>query len=189
MQAHDALRACATLTGLDVVKVGLRLKRNDDADAEESFRQWARHACPKRWALVLFADDEGFVPHWSAVIKRASEHGCYACVIDTADKQSGAGLPTLLSTSALRSIIATVRALGMVAILAGSLREQDIAVLRAMGADYLGFRGLLCAEGGARGRAGRITSQGLQRVQACFHNRARATAGAQLSTWAESAKV
>ena len=56
MQAHEALRACATLTGLDVVKVGLRLKRNDnaDADAEESFRQWARHACPKRWASRAF---------------------------------------------------------------------------------------------------------------------------------------
>ncbi|MBC6444570.1 MAG: hypothetical protein GDA50_03940 [Alphaproteobacteria bacterium GM202ARS2] len=185
--AYENLRACGTLAGVDVVKVGLRLVSGErlPSTIDDSFRQWARHAYPKKWALVLFADDVGFATHWHTVVARASRQGCYACVIDTANKKSGDNLTTLLSMESLRALVTRVHGLGMGVIFAGSLREQDIGILSSFGVDYLGFRGLLCAGG----RNGRIDEQSLQRVQACFHKRVRATAGAQLSTRAWSARV
>ena len=50
-----------------------------------------------------------------------------------------------MSAVALAAFIASVKAHGLLCGLAGKLALADVMPLRALGADYLGFRSALCA--------------------------------------------
>jgi len=157
-------------TGVDVVKVGMRLHESpddvawDEASYDRCFSVWRDavdgHA---RWACVLFADDRGFRRLWRRVVPKAFAYGCYALVVDTANK-TGLSLPRYLSCGEMRDITHCVRACGGVSILAGSLHFSDIAPCGDSSPDYLGFRGLLC-EGG---RMGVLSMARLRRVARYF---------------------
>ena len=83
-------------------------------------------------------------------------------MLDTADK-SGPGLTDLLEISEIERFVALGRELGMLTGLAGRLHLSDIPALLPVGADYLGFRSVLCDE---RRRERRLSGDAVARVQA-----------------------
>ncbi|MEP9369858.1 (5-formylfuran-3-yl)methyl phosphate synthase [Xanthobacter sp. VNH20] len=112
-----------------------------------------------RLIAVLFADR---APDFSLLpaLKAAEFHGV---MLDTADKGAGR-LTDHLPLPRLQDFVTQARALGLLTGLAGSLRLADIAPLRALSPDYLGFRGALC--GGARTDA--LDPAALVRVRAAM---------------------
>lgn len=124
-------------TGADLLKVGL-------------FAGPERTAClpplepiARRQPLVavLFADQEPDL----ALIPRIAGAGFVGVMMDTANKTRGP-LTLLASRSLLSEFVAAARHHGLLAGLAGSLREDDVAALLPLGPDYLGFRGALCTD-------------------------------------------
>ncbi|KQP41303.1 hypothetical protein ASF49_18230 [Methylobacterium sp. Leaf104] len=131
--------AAMAATGVDVVKVAVRA----DASADDLAR--AAAAASGRLIAVLFAeagDATGLVP----ALRRA---GFLGAMIDTAGKD-GRRLTDHLPLPVLAAFTRACRGHGLVSGLAGSLALPDIAVLAALGPDYLGFRGGLCASGNRR---------------------------------------
>jgi uncharacterized protein (UPF0264 family) len=64
----------------------------------------------------------------------------------------------------LASFVRRARARGLLTGLAGSLRREDVPALLPLGADYLGFRGALCAAG----RAGSLDPMALAAIRAAL---------------------
>lgn len=127
-------------TGVDYVKVGL-FAGGDAAALVAGLSALARR---HRLVAVLMADqspDLGLLPS-------LAEAGFAGVMLDTADKRRG-GLRAHLADGALAGFTAAVRGRGLLCGLAGSLALADIRPLAALGPDYLGFRGALCA-GAAR---------------------------------------
>ena len=91
---------------------------------------------------VLFADRS---PDF-ALIPAMAGAGFAGVLIDTADKTSGS-LPDVMSEITLRTFAALAHDFGLFAGLAGSLRLRHVPSLLGLGADILGFRGALCANG------------------------------------------
>lgn len=123
-------------TGVDYVKVGL-LAGGDAAAVIAGLAPLARR---HRLVAVLMADqspDLGLPP-------RLAEAGFAGAMLDTADKRRG-GLRAHLPDAALAGFVAAAREHGLLCGLAGSLGLADIPPLVALGPDYLGFRGALCA--------------------------------------------
>jgi (5-formylfuran-3-yl)methyl phosphate synthase len=83
--------------------------------------------------------------------------GVGVCLLDTAVKD-GRGLLDWLSPDALTSLVADAHAGGVQAALAGSLRAEDLPVVRATGADIAGVRSAACGNGRRSGPldAGRV---------------------------------
>lgn len=135
------LRVAAT--GVDQVKVGV--ERGPGAlallDRLATLKATGTPVVP-----VLIADD-GIDP---ARLRLAAAGGFAAVMLDTADKRGGSLLDRVPAAD-LQHFIATVRATGALAGLAGALRLEEIPTLRRLGADFAGFRSAVC--GGGRGRA------------------------------------
>jgi uncharacterized protein (UPF0264 family) len=98
-------------------------------------------------------------------------------MVDTADKQGGSLLQRL-SLSTLSNFVATVRAQGAMAGLAGSLRIQDADALRALGPDFAGFRGALTVGERAAALDARLVRQLRRRLSARAEVHAPLPAGA-----------
>ena len=90
---------------------------------------------------VLFADRS---PPLEATAELAAA-GWHGVMLDTANKDAG-GLRDWTDRDWLADFVHRARAAGLLVGLAGSLREDDVRPLAALGPDYLGFRGALCAE-------------------------------------------
>ena len=90
-------------------------------------------------------------------------------MLDTADKTAG-GLRRHLDDRALAGFLSAARAHGLMSGLAGALTLGDAAPLAALGPDYLGFRGALCA----RGRTGALDPARLAGVRAALRSAAAA---------------
>lgn len=136
-------------TGVPIVKIGLPAARDagEAAALEASIRALGAGAAgdalpPFHLIAVLFADqrpDFALLPMlWNA--------GFSGAMLDTADKAAGS-LGAHLPHDELARFVESARALGLMTGLAGSLRLDDVASLAAIGPDYLGFRGALCAAG------------------------------------------
>lgn len=124
-------------TGVDFVKVGLF----GGGDARQAIAALGRaDLANSRLVAVMFADLE---PDFSLVGAMA-DAGFAGVLLDTAEKAGGA-LPAHQSRDQLAQFVATVRANGMFSGLAGSLRLEHVAAMRAIGPDILGFRGALCS--------------------------------------------
>lgn len=122
--------------GVDYVKIGLFPGPRLDACLTRLAPLVRKH----RLVAVLFADrspDFGLLP-------RLASPGFAGAMLDTAGK-GGGGLLAHQSPEALRAFVGQAQALGLLCGLAGSLALEDIPGLLVLRADYLGFRGALCA--------------------------------------------
>jgi uncharacterized protein (UPF0264 family) len=131
------IRAMAE-TGIDYVKVGVFGDPFDAAvlDMLQGFSQRGVQII-----LVLFAEDP--LPR---DLRYFADAGAAGVMLDTRDKRTGS-LRDKLPDRRLQAFVRMARSAGLLCGLAGSLSETDVPALRALEADYLGFRGALCGEG------------------------------------------
>jgi len=139
MQPRALVAAAQRAAGLGVhfVKVGFFGTPRD----QQCMRALTPLAAQTRLVAVLFAD---LAPTLDCA-QLLSEARFAGVMLDTARKD-GAGLPALLSRTQLAHFVGRARASGLITGLAGKLRLADIEPLLGLGADYLGFRGALCAK-------------------------------------------
>jgi dihydroneopterin aldolase len=88
---------------------------------------------------VLFADNQ---PDF-LIIQDLKKAGFKGVMLDTMDKSLGS-LTQLMSLAELTEFVRQAQAAELLTGLAGSLSQADIAELKPLRADYLGFRGALC---------------------------------------------
>jgi uncharacterized protein (UPF0264 family) len=152
--------------GVDIVKAGIF----PDGDAAACIAALGAVAGEgTRLVAVLFAD---LAPDF-ALLEPVAAAGFAGAMLDTAGKGAGA-LPDHLPLERLRTFVRRARSLGLMTGLAGSLRLEHVAPLAALGPDYLGFRGALCAGG----RASRIDSARVREVRQALEAASSATAAA-----------
>lgn len=143
--------------GADYVKVGLSPNGQED-DTLQALQTFTRQGL--RMVAVLFAD-QAPVSGWPA---RLSQAGFAGCMLDTLDK-SRASLTQICALSDLRAFVVEAKAARLLCGLAGSLRLEDVPLLRALGPDYLGFRGALCVD---QARTNRLSADRLRRIRAAI---------------------
>lgn len=145
--------------GIEYVKVGVFAR-----DLATDFAQHLQHAVTRvpHLLAVCFAED----PPSAAQVAQLAALGLRGVMLDTADKARGS-LATLLKPAKIREFVAAARGQGLLVGLAGSLRRQDIPQMRAYGADYLGFRGALCAD---HARAGNLDREAVREIRALLIN-------------------
>lgn len=164
IMAGAAARVAAL--GVPLVKIGFALPADGvEAALAPCLDALAPLARSTRLIAVLFADGRPDI----ALVPRFAAAGFFGVMLDTADKTAG-GLRAHLGTDSLRAFLAAARAAGLLTGLAGSLRLADVAPLAALGPDYLGFRGALCAEG----RTGALDPARLRAVRAALRPAAAA---------------
>jgi uncharacterized protein (UPF0264 family) len=122
--------------GADFVKVGLF----DPELPLPKIQALPRALAGVRLIAVLFAD---LSPPLQAATHLA-EAGWHGVMLDTAGKIDG-GLRDWTEPEWLAGFVRQARAGGLLVGLAGSLREDDVRPLAALGPDYVGFGGALCA--------------------------------------------
>ena len=160
----EAARRTAA-AGVDYVKLGVFA-----GDASACIAALHPVACENaRLIAVLFADRD---PDFD-LLEPIAAAGFAGAMLDTAGKGGGA-LPDHLSPARVDAFIRRSRALGMMTGLAGSLRIEHVSPLAALGPDYLGFRGALCAGG----RADRIDPARVRQVRQALNAASSATAAA-----------
>ena len=81
-----------------------------------------------------------------AVVAAARQAGVGGCLLDTAVKD-GRGLLEWLAPEVLEALVAEGHAAGLEMALAGALRAEDLAAVRATGADIVGVRSAACRDG------------------------------------------
>lgn len=141
--------------GVPIVKLGM-FPGGDPLGAVEALRPLADRA---QLIAVFFADrtpDFDLIPDIAAA-------GFTGAMVDTADKAAGP-LRRAMPNAEIAGFVRRAQALGLMTGLAGSLRLGDVGPLAAMGPDYLGFRGALCA--GAR--TGRLDPAAVARVRSAI---------------------
>ena len=129
-------------TGADLVKIGFF------AGAERTACLPPLEPIAHRHPLVavLFADQDPDLE----LIARLAGAGFVGVMLDTADKTRGS-LTAQAAPALLSEFVIQARRHGLLAGLAGSLGPAEVAELLPLGADYLGFRSALCADGDRRG--------------------------------------
>ena len=90
---------------------------------------------------VLFADQQ---PDFET-IEQFSLAGFAGVMLDTMNKSNGS-LTQVMSLDEIQNFVKTTQQHQLLCGLAGSLRKGDITALLPLKADYLGFRGALCAD-------------------------------------------
>jgi (5-formylfuran-3-yl)methyl phosphate synthase len=79
------------------------------------------------------------------LVAAASAAGVRGCLVDTAVKD-GSGLFAWLDADTLVALVADAHAAGLEIALAGELRAEELAVVRATGADIAGVRSAACRD-------------------------------------------
>lgn len=151
----ERVAAIAAL-GVDLVKVAL-LPEGDRAGCLAALGGLAAQG--RRIVVVLFADRAPTLD----LVDRVAAAGLAGIMLDTADK-SGGGLRRHLGPAFLAAFVQRARGHRLLTGLAGSLRREDVPALLPLGADYLGFRGALCAAG----RAGTLDAAALAALRAAI---------------------
>ncbi len=125
-------------TGVDYVKVGLF-----DDYAKESFIEVLDQAAKKniKIIVVLFAENYTTLTLQDHLLKSEIS----GLMLDTKNK-TGENLLSLIKREELDNFVRTAKKYGLITGLAGSLRNEDIALLLDIKPDYLGFRGALCSK-------------------------------------------
>jgi uncharacterized protein (UPF0264 family) len=139
----------AARSGADYVKLGLW----GTSTTEEAIAvlRAARDAVAGDAAVIAVAyADAARVPSRplppAELVSAAGRAGVSGCLLDTAVKD-GRGLLSWLSTEALAALVAEAHGAGLALALAGELRAEDLAVVRATGADIAGVRSAACRDG------------------------------------------
>jgi len=126
-------------SGVDYIKIGLF----PDENLTQCIRdlECAVKSLGVPVIAVLFADD---MPDIDCIplLKKTGFHGV---MVDTAIK-NGQGLLKHWDLVQLKSFVETVQKDKFLCGLAGALRIEDIALLKSLHADYLGFRSALCQQ-------------------------------------------
>jgi len=138
MQADIIVSAVEAMaaTGVDYVKIGFF----PDGDWLTIIQQLTPLTQANiKLIAVLFADQN---PDLNS-LKDFSLAGFRGVMLDTMDKQNGS-LTQVMSPKEIQYFVENSKKYKLLCGLAGSLRLQDIASLKALQADYLGFRGALC---------------------------------------------
>jgi uncharacterized protein (UPF0264 family) len=94
------------------------------------------------------------------LVEAAARAGARGVLVDTARKDRP-GLRDLMPGGSLRAWIATARASGLLAAVAGKLTEDDVCFVRDAGADIAGVRSAAC-EGG---RSGHVSADKVRRLR------------------------
>lgn len=115
------------------------------ADWELTWQSHLERLPPGTQAVgVVYADNRRAAsPKPETIVQLASRFGCAAALVDTFDKSSGA-LTEIWGRERIGSFILEVQRLGMLAVLAGSLREADLASLLPLRPDVIAVRGAVC---------------------------------------------
>jgi len=143
--------------GVDYVKVGVD-GQGGRAAALALVAQLAGLARAGVPVVPVLVADEGVD---DALVQAALREGVFpALMLDTRAKRAGSLLQrvTLLS---LAGFVARVRGSGCLAGLAGALRQADLALVKALGPDFAGFRSAVCAGE----RAGVLDAQRVRAVR------------------------
>lgn len=98
------------------------------------------------WVAVVYADSAAArSPAPEEIIEAARTMKCAGVLFDTWSKSAGS-LSDHLSTDKLAASIESIHAAGMLAALAGSLREEHLPKLLPLGADIIAVRGAVCSD-------------------------------------------
>ena len=101
------------------------------------------------------------------VVEAARRAGVGGCLLDTAVKD-GRGLFEWLSPEALAALVGEGHAAGLEMALAGALQAEDLALVRATGADIAGVRSAACRDGR---RSAPLDAGQIGRLRAMCHAR------------------
>jgi len=125
-------------TRVDFIKIGF-FTHPRTFECAMALSELARHA---RLVAVMFADET----YDLGLVDKLARNGFAGAMLDTARK-TGKTLRDWRTANELLEFVVRTRRLGLLAGLAGSLRQDDIAALLELTPDYLGFRGALCRNG------------------------------------------
>ncbi|HIH36882.1 MAG TPA: hypothetical protein HA232_03120 [Methanocellales archaeon] len=149
-----AALGCASL-GPDYIKVGLYGTKNQ-GEASEVMRAVVR-------SVGNFNDEISIIASGYADFRRvgsldpmllpevASESGCEGILVDTGIKD-GKRLFDFMSLEKIRDFTECGHGFGLLVALAGSLKSEDILLLREMKPDVIGVRGAACEHHDRKGR-------------------------------------
>ncbi len=154
----------AAVCGVDYVKVGLWGPRTE---AEAGFLlEEIRRAVSAFPTVAVIAAGYADAARAGTLDPRllpriAGTAGVAGCLLDTAIKD-GRGLFDFLAPETLRSLAEEAHAAGLLFALAGALREQDLPLVRDLGADVAGVRSAACRDGR---RAGPLDPERVRRLR------------------------
>jgi uncharacterized protein (UPF0264 family) len=141
---------CFAGSGLRYLKWGLAGCRGRAGWPEELAEVIARMQCANpgcQAVAIAYADwCRANAPPPDVVCAVAGTHRCAAVLFDTWRKD-GTTLLDWLSPSAVHALCQTCRQLGMRIALAGSLRAEQIKLLRLAEPDWFAVRGAVCKDG------------------------------------------
>ncbi|MDD2864736.1 MAG: (5-formylfuran-3-yl)methyl phosphate synthase [Methylococcales bacterium] len=144
-------------TGVNFVKIGFFPSEN----WQVCVQKLASITENTRLIAVLFADtksDFSIISH----LKTAKFAGV---MLDTMDKKNGS-LTDVMTRETITAFVELAKTHNLLCGLAGSLRLENIAPLLPLNADYLGFRGALCAE---NNRVQSLDFHALQQIRNAIH--------------------
>lgn len=126
-------------SGVDYLKIGLFA----DDSVEDCLHQLQPYltAINTPVIAVLFADQQLNL----SLVDLIKQVGFAGVMVDTAEK-NGRSLRDHWSEARLEEFVTQARSQDLLCGLAGALRIEDIASLKPLSADYLGFRSALCPE-------------------------------------------
>lgn len=115
------------------------------SDWLSQWRAWREQLPPSIVPVaVAYADSAAAVsPEPAEVLERGHELGCRAFLIDTFRKD-GRSLFAYRTNSAVGELIQAARKRGMLAVLAGSLRIDDLQRVLDLAPDFIAIRGAAC---------------------------------------------
>ncbi|MEX1200095.1 MAG: (5-formylfuran-3-yl)methyl phosphate synthase [Methylophaga sp.] len=126
-------------SGVDYLKVGL-FNEPALADCLQDLKTFLQQFNTPVIA-VLFADQQ----YDKSVLTDVLDSGFSGVMLDTANK-NGQHLLNHQTSEQLQIFVNSVKSWQRLCGLAGALRAEDIAILKPLGADYLGFRSALCPQ-------------------------------------------
>ncbi|HEY0267978.1 MAG TPA: (5-formylfuran-3-yl)methyl phosphate synthase [Methyloradius sp.] len=145
-------------TGVDIVKIGLFPSPEQIPCIQTIGQSLAREV---KIVAVIFAEE---VLDVSLLIVLKQSH-FYGVMLDTAIK-NGKSLIDHIAPEQLAYFVKAAKVQGLFVGLAGSLRLEHVKTLKNIGADYLGFRGALCAQDD---RTCALSAQKLETVSIVLH--------------------
>lgn len=147
-----AVQAMAA-TGVDYIKIGFF----PEGDTLGTINKLAELTAQFKLIAVLFADTTLDL----TLLTQLKQAGFVGVMLDTMNKQQGS-LTQLLNKTELAHFVQHAKSHALFCGLAGSLRLNDIKALLHYQADYLGFRGALCA---AHDRTGQLNTQAIAAIR------------------------
>jgi uncharacterized protein (UPF0264 family) len=131
----DAVEKMAA-TGVDYVKIGF-FPNGDWQAVTRALKPLSQSGI--QLIAVLFADQNPEL----TILEDLAQAEFSGVMLDTMNKQSGS-LTQVMPLANIQSFVEKSKQYKLLCGLAGSLRLSDIACLKSLQADYLGFRGALC---------------------------------------------